>query len=654
MNCSRKISLFLVLAIASIAAADLKPTLAKSKLSAVTLYRSQALVVRAVDVPAGTGEMALTVNGLPAAVDPASLFASSPDLKIRSVRYFTEYETKKLPTDKIAPLEAKLKAIAIEKTTLSTKGRLLSSKESYLQLLERQYLAKLGTTTTNTTAGSKTTGFDFKTITEMTEYLNTQKELLMGEKLGLAAEARKLDDARQDITDQINVLRYGKVQAGSANPQARNYQARPSRGTIHRKATIYLAKSAPGKASLSLSYIVSGASWTPAYNMRTTAAGATLNLEYLAHVRQTTGEDWDGVKLTLSTATPNMSAEIPMLAPLRVNLVATPKSPGNSIAIYSSMNQSATNMPLGNGSTLVVDNVYAQTIRAQKGTLAKFQKKAGQSVSTYNYDLNRNANNWQGIEFGNKITTLRRWSTAVRQVEQQMAVEYNIPDTVTLASRNDNQMVQILSEDLKCNLYYEAVPLLASYVSRGIEAKNTIAQPLLAGKYSAFLDGQYVGAGSVPVTATGQSLVLGFGVDPQLRCRRQLADKTGDKSWGSRIETYQYRLVLDNFKSRPVSVRLLDRIPITEDKGLAITLRDGKDTLSTDENYLDIERPRGILRWDITLPASTAGAKATKFNYSFDMKFDSDMQISTQTQKLLKQLEFDVQELQESKRFKAL
>ena len=143
-----------------------------------------------------------------------------------------------------------------------------------------------------------------------------------------------------------------------------------------------------------------------------------------------------------------------------------------------------------------------------------------------------------------------------------------------------------------------------------------------------FIDGQYVGAGFVPLTATGQTFNLGFGIDPQLRCRRELVDKVADKSWGSRTESYKYSLILDNFKSIPVKIRLLDRIPVTKNKELKITLKDGKGKLSKDADYREFDLPKGILRWDITLPANSSGARATKLGYSFDMEFDSDMQIS--------------------------
>jgi hypothetical protein len=54
--------------------------------------------------------------------------------------------------------------------------------------------------------------------------------------------------------------------------------------------------------------------------MRHTAKGDSVRVEYLAEVSQQSGEDWQGVALVLSTATPRMSAESPVLAPLWVQL----------------------------------------------------------------------------------------------------------------------------------------------------------------------------------------------------------------------------------------------------------------------------------------------------------------------------------------------
>ena len=52
-----------------------------------------------------------------------------------------------------------------------------------------------------------------------------------------------------------------------------------------------------------------------------------MGLEYYALVQQTSGEDWNGVKLTLSTAMPTMTAEAPILTPLWVSLAGGPAGP---------------------------------------------------------------------------------------------------------------------------------------------------------------------------------------------------------------------------------------------------------------------------------------------------------------------------------------
>ena len=607
--------------------AEVKKLPAKSQISRVTLYRSQALITRDISVPDKTGELALLIEKLPPSIVPGSLFASSKDLKVRSVRYLTELIPQKLPTDKITQLETKINEANIAKEVIATKLKLLETKKGYLESIKHKYISKLGPSKTALTEEKiEISGFDFNSISQMTKFIFKQEELITAERLKLADESRKIDASIKKNQQELKALRHG-------NPELAQQQNEVVDKNIIHKAIVYVAKLKPGKSTLSLNYLVNNAGWNPAYNMRITGKGNKLNLEYLAHVRQLSKEDWNGVTLTLSTATPNMNAEIPILAPMWVML--TKSSPQrHSIRSNSKFNW------------------LAKNVQVQQGNIIKYRQNNSQSTMDYNVVLNSGAWNRQKLEFSNDKKVLLRWKEGVRKIEQQMAVEYKIPDTVTLASRDDNQMVQILSDSLSCSLYYEAVPLLAGYVSRGIESKNTINQPLLAGKYSAFIDGQYVGAGVVPVTATGQTLTLGFGIDPQLRCRRELADKLADKSWGSRTETYKYSLILDNYKSTPVKIRLLDRIPVTKNKELEITLKTEKDKLSKDADYREFDLPKGILRWDIMLPASSSGSNATKLDYSFDMEFDSDMQISGFGNQMKEKLRYELIELKKRRQRK--
>ncbi|TGZ59483.1 hypothetical protein CRM22_009049 [Opisthorchis felineus] len=60
--------------------------------------------------------------------------------------------------------------------------------------------------------------------------------------------------------------------------------------------------------SLELSYSVERATWNPCYDIRLSSSSATLQITYYGLVAQTTGEDWEPDKLTLSTVHPSRTA----------------------------------------------------------------------------------------------------------------------------------------------------------------------------------------------------------------------------------------------------------------------------------------------------------------------------------------------------------
>ncbi len=599
------------------------PKTAVNRISAVKLYRNQAMVVRDVEVPPGTGEMALIVENLPESTVPGSLFASG-NVNVRAVRYITELIKEKKDTDRIGQLEDQLKKLDFEKKDIATRRELLSQKQKYLETLQKQYLSRLGpVAATGKNGKTEVAGFDFATIEKMTTIIFKQRSEINAETLKYNAEDRRINAETADIQKELNTLRRIAPNAGQQMAQNKLVPSRQMR----RRAVIYLAVN-NDKPELTLSYLVNRAGWNPAYNMRTTTKGDNLDLEYLAGVNQSTGEDWNSVKLIISTATPNINAETPILVPMRVSLSKNQKykaSYDTKISLFSRR------------------NLLAENVRRQASQVNKMQRSKSRAEQLdYNVVLNVGAWNRQNLEFNEKAEVISFWNRDLRNLRELIAVEYEIKEPVTLVSLRERQMVRILSNNLKCKLFYEAIPLFSGYVSRCLEVKNTIDQPLLAGSYSAFIDGKFVGRGNIPVTVTGQTITMGLGFDPQLKCSRELVDKSSTKSWGSRIEKYQYELVIDNYKTVPVHVRLLDRIPVTDNKELKISMTGGLKNLSTDPEYRDLEYPKGILRWDIKLPPSSSGSKATKIEYSFLMRFDSDMTLSGMDTTVEKQLRTDI------------
>jgi len=96
---------------------------------------------------------------------------------------------------------------------------------------------------------------------------------------------------------------------------------------------------------------------------------------------------------------------------------------------------------------------------------------------------------------------------------------------------------------------------------------------------------------------------------------------------GNRIDTYDYRIALSNYKNKAVELQLLDRLPHTEDASIKIELEKTEPELSKDSEYLRTAKKKGILRWDMELAPNTIEKDSTVVKYSFTMEYDRNMQI---------------------------
>ena len=131
----------------------------------------------------------------------------------------------------------------------------------------------------------------------------------------LAAIDRDAEAARLALRAAKEALAAIEVEerAASSARQARSHELR-------KRATIRLARSAgaTGPRSLVLEYMVPGAKWAPAYTVTFDRAFARATVAVRAVVAQRSGEDWRGVRLTLSTADVQRWTELPELQSVRI------------------------------------------------------------------------------------------------------------------------------------------------------------------------------------------------------------------------------------------------------------------------------------------------------------------------------------------------
>lgn len=265
---------------------------ARSKIEAVTIFPSSALVTRTAELELPAGPTTLIFKGLPKGLDPASLRVSgqaSSALVIGSVA--TRLSLAEPAADNA--IEARLKALRSDRDGWQvTRDSLEAEKAMMLRFSQ---------------AGPEKLGPDSEPlpIPEWNKAWET-----------VGAGLAKLGDELRSAQARIREL----DEAIAANEATR---ARPAiKAEPGREVTVETETDAPSKVRITLAYHISGASWRPRYEARldTGGAGQAPSLEFFrrAEISQATGEDWDDVALTVSTVRIDQGGAAPNVEPQRI------------------------------------------------------------------------------------------------------------------------------------------------------------------------------------------------------------------------------------------------------------------------------------------------------------------------------------------------
>lgn len=586
----------------------------EGRVSAVTLYRGQAQVTRTVSIEGAAGRLEVVVSKLPEQIVPNSLFAEGSDgVEIRAVRYRTRAVGEE-PREEVRELDDEI---------LATQQELdLTSKRQALLVKRTEYLAKLEGFVAPTAQSDLTKGvLDAETLERLTTFSFTQLDTIAQEEVELAKQARMLNERLELLNRQRNEITAGASQ------------------TV-REAVLFLQKQGAAPAELRLSYLVNQCGWSPSYVMRAGADRKEVQVEYSALIQQLSGEDWNDVELTLSTASPTLSAAGPGLAPLHVMLATNEQAAAIDMANLAGTRTSAPQAPMQYDSKSQVQGRISG-LRSQRSEYSQAIGNAGNfaDVNRFSWGLNDVASSYQMLELGCPLNVLR---SETFDDGNGPSLSYSLGKDVSLASRTDQQVVRIMHTAVASQFYHTAAPVLTPHVYREAELKNTSEHDLLAGPMTAYLDGRFVGQGELPTVARGERFVVGFGADPQLRARRELVNKTDSTQGGNRETRFEYRLVVENFGNEPAPVRVIDRLPHAEEGAdIRVTLGKTSDKLSEDPLYLREERPMGILRWDVEVPADAAGETARLITYDYGVEYDRKFVVSLPATKETLQQEFE-------------
>jgi len=568
------LAIVVIALLASVAFADVPTT--TGAISKVTVYRGQALVTRTISIDLPPGASELIVKDLPAMIVSESIYAQTSDnIKVLSVRYrqkavsqATREEVKQLD-DKIEDVKYKLKCADRDYKHFGHYGKMFDELKDF-------------------------------TITAAKSDLN--RGLLTFEPIEKLA--RLIEDKAFEYHKRTTELedKIAELQKDRELLERKRKELAAGRSRTEREAILFLSGAGGKKVSIELSYLVNGANWQQQYNLRANPGKSNVLIEYNAVVNQTSGEHWNGVALSLSTAEPTMVAAPPILEPMLVALARPAPT------------QQAGQVFLG----------AAQARQYQESRKANIKRGIAA-----NEELNRLAIDNQAFVFNVSQKELQEYQQQIAEISRTegVSVTYDLPGRLTLPSRSDQQLVTIAAITTKADFTLIATPLLTDYVYLQAEVLNSSDTVLLPGQASMFRNGEFVGKSQMPQVTIGEKFTAGFGIDSQVQVAHELEDKKTRIQGGNRIDTYHYRIALSNYKNTAVELRLLDRLPYTDNTSIKIELEKTEPQLSTDSEYLRRSRKKSILRWDMKLVPNTVDRNATVVKYSFTMEYDRNMQI---------------------------
>jgi uncharacterized protein (TIGR02231 family) len=328
-----------------------------------------------------------------------------------------------------------------------------------------------------------------------------------------------------------------------------------------------------GMAEFDCSYFTRNAGWIPNYDIRVKTIDNTFKLVYKAMVSQTTGLDWNGVKLTLSTSNPNQNNNSPILYPIYMQLY-TP--------------------------------ILYQTLARSKAAAANFAPEMDEvRVESFS-----NQNNTKMLAKESDVSQYLQLSESQLNINYEIALPYDIPtDGVPYSVNIKEEKIDVLYQHL-------SIPKLDNDAFLVAKIAQWSELNLLPGESNIIMDNVYLGKSYLDPNITSDTLQLSLGRDKRVAVERKTIKQTlGQKKGDQKQNFYTYEITVKNNKKQAIELSLKDQYPISRDKQIEVTLKeDGGAT---------VDPETGFMNWEIKL----APGESKKVRFSYQVKYPKDKQI---------------------------
>lgn len=509
--------------------ADIKQIAAPSRITAVTVYADRALTTRSTTLPLKVGSYLISFKNLPVLIQDDSIRvegkgsakATIAGLEIK--RIFLEQSDEK----RVKELEEEIRGLERRLGALDSKKAGLSAQKLFLESIRVAW----GDRISKELAIGRPTSAELSDASAFVGTAVTRVEEL----------TREADVEKKNIKSKIDALRRQRDEStGSLRQEAKSVE-------------VMVEITREGNLTLDLGAVIPRAGWQPSYDVRMSPDTKTAALTFRAMVRQQTGEDWNNIDLTLSTARPATGGAPPELYPWRISFFR-PQPPMAAPMVMSAPAPERSRKSAG---------IQAESVRSE-------DLMADETPADF---------------------------VTAKTIDEQTSISFHIPRPLDIPSDGALHGTIIAIEQLPVSIEYLALPKLSPYVFLKSEIVNRAAYPLLAGKVNTFTGNTYIGSSQLKKVAAGEKFDLFFGTDDQVTVKREELRQHKEAGMLSKNKvSYRYRIELGNFRKEPLTITLRDQLPIPGDEEIKVSL--DEPSIKPDEVKSD-----GTITWKTPLKA---------------------------------------------------
>ncbi|WNY22975.1 hypothetical protein MmiHf6_02690 [Methanimicrococcus hongohii] len=376
------------------------------------------------------------------------------------------------------------------------------------------------------------------------------------------------------------------------------------------------------------------AGWYPYHDINAASAESPVKIVSKAKVHQTTGIDWEKVKITLSTAVPSMGKTAPLFNTWFLDFVK-PRPLPVAAPHLSKMSMQKERM---------AQNAYSYEIQAVQAARVADEKVYEEECGDYCEPLEpiytvdgrmTDAAYYNSIDssmikentFLEPSAAVNRFGPAaaggayvltlksgmedfVKESDNQLNITYEIELPYSIPGNGKEQNIELKSSEVPASFMYYCAPKLDYETYLIAEIKDWEKLGLLSGTANVTYDGTFIGETYIDADSTREKLSLTLGTDRRVAVKREKLKEFSSKGlFGSDMkQEFAYQLTVRNNQTKASRIVLKDQYPVSTNKEITVEL--SKESTPFTFNKEDI----GVVTWEYEMqPGET---KVFKLVYS--------------------------------------